>query len=148
MPLNSDPNATVPVWLASDEKTPADKRPTWHARFITARQSNKIAAMWDQHDAAESLDKKLDTVDAILAIAIARHERWKAEGVDVPQGAKPSEHLTREELYELAGEVLRKPRLTSEEGKHSALPQASDGARTVTPAKVDAITTLPAVTQP
>lgn len=147
MPLNSDPNATIPVWLASDDATPADKRTTWHARFLTVRQSNKIASLWEQHDGATSLDVKADIVDEILSVAIVRHERWTFDGNVLPQDAKPSEYLTRDELYELAGAVLRKQRPTDDEGKPSALPPASGGEPTANLAPASAASTPPAVTQ-
>jgi len=51
MPIGFDPDATMPVWLDSDADKPEESRPTFHAKYLTARARAKVR---------ETIDKAFD----------------------------------------------------------------------------------------
>lgn len=130
MPLALDPEQTILISLQLDQDKPAETRPAFRVRFLSARERRQVlekinaALAADHDDAAEQL-----IVDAIRIGLVGWENLLDRSNHAVPYDSTMlPEFLTDLELWELVGTMLRQTRLTEADLKNLGSP--SDAATT------------------
>lgn len=170
------PEQSVPFHHPLHENVPAGDRPTFHARFITARESIKVDAHVDAAFRAESADdaqqaggehdydpthrlKLIDELVAILRLSLAGWDGLTApDGTPVPftdDGfAQLPDLFELPDLWDLYASAISATRVRRDDLKKSASPshEAGDGsaptANAAAAASGDASTSPPPASPP
>lgn len=121
---------TLPMYAAAPEP-----RPTFHARFLTAREMLAIDELRRQCLEAAGRDDgqaaALDALDQIVARHIARAENMPP-GFDI---AKATSHFDGQTCWELVEESGRAIAVAKDDLKKSASPSKSDAASSASTAE-------------
>lgn len=131
MPLATNPNKTLPVWLESDADVPMETRPVFLCRFLTRFEIHAVA---DELDAIPQLTDMAEAhkrINALLAKGIVgwRNMTEPGEGGPVPIGFGADRFdrvLHPQEKWELADLMLSAPRLKeADRGKSTSSPTST-----------------------
>lgn len=122
MPLATNPNKTVPIWLESDAEIPEATRPVFLGRFLTSHEIDALTDELTEIVGMSDYDEAHRQLSAFLAKGIIgwRNMSKPGEGaIDFAPGL--FDHvLTRPEKFDLAHLMLTRPRATEIELKKSA----------------------------
>jgi hypothetical protein len=143
MPLATNPNRTVPAWLASDADQALETRPVFLCRFLT---SHDVDELYDEYNAIvkiEDYDERNKQLSAFLAKGvvgwrnIAQPGEFGARTFIKGNGAQFDLVLTVSEKFELADLMLTRPRASEVELKKSSssapIGEASSAPAAATP---------------
>lgn len=114
------------VTLESDREKPDGERPTFRARYMTAREHARYMALIAEVAEAADDEQRLKLLVEAIAIALVgwKHLPVKDQKFDLQ---RLPDLLTRGELIELVEEILRKTELGSADRKKSDSPSPSLG---------------------
>ena len=113
--LALDPNQHVEFWLPGDADMPADKRPTFVTKCLTARQSIKFDAFLQGTFGSQDRQKSIDAAVGALKIALVD---WRHCGEPFNLDRLP-DLLTYTELVDLVLEMVRAQRVKEDDLKNS-----------------------------
>lgn len=130
MPIATDPQQTFNIVLEFDEDKPAETRPTFICRYLTARQWKQIARLQDEIDEASRGDVALDKILDALTMSVAGWRNMTdTDGREIPFDLSGLDALlTMGEVMELFQKILtgQKPTETDEKKSVSQSHISSD----------------------
>lgn len=115
MPIGFSPDDFAPVTLDAESGKPAAERATFHVRFRTVREADKLDAMLDAWNAETDSVKRRALTREVLSFCLCG---W----INVPgQFSIDSlnDLLTPTQMHELLTKCIEAPRLTEEDRKNS-----------------------------
>lgn len=137
MPLGTNPNKTVPIWLECDADVPEADRPTFRCRFHTRHQYDALYEELNAILAKEDYEAQERELSAFIAAhLVAWQNVTDPDGKALafaPDPALPDLFLTSDEKFELAKLILNRPRVTERESKKSSSSAPPTGAGSSAP---------------
>lgn len=124
-----DPNNTVEFFLQLDADKPPESRPTFIAKYLTAREWSRVDELTRRAQKSESTEEGINLLVEALSVGLVG--LWNVKNlqgltVTLNHGASVlADLLTIEEMWECVLGMLRSVRLSEESRKKSIAPSAS-----------------------